>query len=331
MISFSGITVFDGIYKDTFTIGTKELISCARKLADKLDEKVNCILFGGGLQKAPKEAVAFGADNVFIADNSMLEEYHPEIYAIALEQIFKQTSFRCIILSQNAIGADIAPRLSFKLGCDIFTDCVEINFDKETGTFNPVHPIYGGKIHAVFASSGSQLVITLRQKSFEPLERDDGRKGEIIPVKVDIDPAQIKIKAIKKIKEETEGVRLEAATVVITGGRGIGSKDNFKYLKELAEIMSGAVGGSRPAADNGWVPATSKVGLTGKIVAPKIYIAIGVSGASQHLAGCIGSKNIVAINNDPGANIFKVARYGIVGDWKEVLPAFTAKVSELLA
>ncbi|MFH2046659.1 MAG: electron transfer flavoprotein subunit alpha/FixB family protein [Pseudomonadota bacterium] len=330
MVPFSGITVFDGAYKDILMPGTKEVLSCAKKLANKLDEKVNCILFGEGLNEAPKEAVAFGADNVFIADNSMLKEYHPDIYSIALEQVFKQTSFRCIILSHTAIGADIAPRLSFKLGCDIFTDCVEINFDKETETFNPVHPIYGGKIHAVFSSSGSQLIVTLRQKSFEPLERDDSRKGKIIPVKVDIDPAMIKIKAIKKIKEETKGVRLETAPVVITGGRGIGNKDDFKYLKELAEIMSGAVGGSRPAADNGWVPATSKVGLTGKIVAPEIYIAIGVSGASQHLAGCIGSKNIIAINNDPGANIFKVARYGVVGDWKEVLPAFTAKVSELL-
>ncbi len=330
MGAFSGITVFDGAFEDILAPGTKELLACARKLADNLDEKVNCILFGEGLNESLKEAVAFGADNVLTADTPILGKYNPDAYSIALERLVRQTASRCLILGQTSIGADIAPRVAFKLGCDLITDCVEINFNKETESFIPVHPIYGGKIYAAFNFTNQQLVITLRQKSIDPLDRDDSRKGNIIPVKVDIEPALIKIKVVKKIKEEITGVRLENAPVVVTGGRGIGSKDDFKYLKELAEILSGAVGGSRPAADNGWVPATSKVGLTGKIVAPKMYIAIGVSGSSQHLAGCIGSKNIIAINNDPSANIFKVARYGVVGDWKEVLPSFTEKLRELL-
>ncbi|MGB5157016.1 electron transfer flavoprotein subunit alpha/FixB family protein [Desulfobacterium sp. N47] len=331
MTAFAGITVFDGVFEDKLMPATKEMLACARKLAEVFNEKVNCILFGEGLNETPKEAVAFGADTVFVAEHPLLKDYNPDVYCIALDQITRQTAPRCIILGQTSIGADIAPRMAFKLGFDLITDCIKINFNKETESFLAVHPVYGGKIHAVFASLNSQLIATLRQKSIEPLERDDSRKGEIIPVKVDIDPALIRIKVVEKIKEETEGIRLESAPVVVSGGRGIGSKENFKHLKELAGILNGAVGGSRPASDNGWVPATSKVGLTGKIVAPNIYIAIGISGSSQHLAGCIGSKNIVAINNDPAANIFRVSRYGVVGDWKEVLPGFTEKLRELTA
>ncbi|MBU3947165.1 MAG: electron transfer flavoprotein subunit alpha/FixB family protein [Proteobacteria bacterium] len=331
MTAFSGITVFDSVSEDKLMSGTIELLACARKLADGFNEKVNCILFGEGLNKTLKEAVAFGADNVFVADDPLLKKYNPDVYSITLDRIVRQTAPRCIILGQTSTGADIAPRLAFKLGCDLVTDCVEINVNKETDSIIPIHPIYGGKIHAAFSPLGSQLVLTLRQKSIEPLERDDSRKGEIIPVKVNIDPALIRIKVVKKIKEETEGIRLENAPVVVSGGRGIGSKENFKHLKELAGILNGAVGGSRPATDNGWVPATSKVGLTGKIVAPNVYIAIGISGSSQHLAGCIGSKNIVAINNDPAANIFRVSRYGVVGDWEEILPGFTEKLRELNA
>ncbi|GAH99442.1 unnamed protein product [marine sediment metagenome] len=164
------------------------------------------------------------------------------------------------------------------------------------------------------------------------MERDDSRKGEVIPTKVEIDMSQVRTKVTEKVKEEVTGVKLEDAPVIVSGGRGIGGPEPFKTtLKELADVLHGAVGASRPPADNGWVPEALHVGLTGKIVAPDIYIAIAISGASQHIAGCSGSKNIIAINKDPEANIFREAKFGVVGRYEEVIPAFTKKLRELLA
>jgi len=150
-------------------------------------------------------------------------------------------------------------------------------------------------------------------------------------VAADIDPAAIKVKLLEKKVEAAAGIKLEEAHVIVTGGRGIGSAEGFKQLEDLANLLKGAVGASRPPCDNGWVPDSSQIGLTGKIVSPDLYIAVALSGSSQHLSGCSGAKTIVAINKDPEANIFRVAQFGVVGDWKKVLPAFTEKVKELLA
>jgi electron transfer flavoprotein alpha subunit len=164
-----------------------------------------------------------------------------------------------------------------------------------------------------------------------PLAPDASRKGEVIPLKAELDPAKIRTKVLQTVKEELAGIKLEDAQTIICGGRGIGSPDGFKQLEELAKALKGAVGASRPPCDNGWVPDTMQIGLTGKIVAPELYIAVGISGSSQHLAGCSGSKNIIAVNKDSEANIFKEARFGVVGDWKQIWPAFAEKVKELLA
>jgi electron transfer flavoprotein alpha subunit len=173
-------------------------------------------------------------------------------------------------------------------------------------------------------------IATVRAKAMSPLERDAARKGEVITIEAGLDPSAIRTRVLEKVSQEVEGVRLEAAEMVVSGGRGIGGPEGFKQLEELAKILKGAVGASRPPCDNGWVPDIFQVGLTGKIVAPELYIAVAISGASQHLAGCSGCKNIIAINKDPEANIFREARFGVVGDWKKVLPAFTAKVRELV-
>jgi len=159
---------------------------------------------------------------------------------------------------------------------------------------------------------------------------DNSRKGDVINIDAGIDAATVRTNVLQKVVAEVQGVKLEEAPVVVTGGRGIGGPDGFKTLEELAKILKGAVGASRPACDSGWVPDTMQVGLTGKIVSPDVYIAVGVSGASQHMAGCSGSKVIVAVNRDPEANIYQEARYGVIGDWKKIIPALTAKLKELL-
>jgi electron transfer flavoprotein alpha subunit len=169
----------------------------------------------------------------------------------------------------------------------------------------------------------------MRAKVAPPAERDDARQGKAIPVEDKVDPSALKVKLVEKIKEEVTGVKLEDAEVVVAGGRGMGNAADFAKLRELADIFGGAVGGTRVACDEGWAAATLQVGQSGKVVSPKIYIAVGLSGAMAHIAGCLGSKQIVAINKDKEANIFNVAHLGIVGDWKEVLPPLTAKLKEL--
>jgi electron transfer flavoprotein alpha subunit len=163
------------------------------------------------------------------------------------------------------------------------------------------------------------------------LAPDASRKGEVINIAAGLDTSVIKTKTLERIVEEVAGIKIEDAQVVVAGGRGIGSADGFKQLDELAKLLKGAVGASRPPCDNGWVADTAQIGLTGKIIAPEVYIAVAISGSSQHMSGCSGAKTIIAINKDREANIFRQARFGVVGDWKKVLPAFTQKLKELIA
>ena len=191
-------------------------------------------------------------------------------------------------------------------------------------------PVYGGNAQVIQVCEANPQIATVRSKAMTPAEKDANRKGEVIKVAAGIDPASVRTKILERKIEAAAGIKLEDAQVIVTGGRGIGGPDGFKQLGELAGILKGALGASRPPCDNKWVPDTLQVGLTGKIVSPDVYIAVAVSGSSQHLSGCSGSKVIVAINKDPEANIFKVAHYGIVADWKKALPAFTAKGKELV-
>jgi electron transfer flavoprotein alpha subunit len=175
-------------------------------------------------------------------------------------------------------------------------------------------------------------MVTVRTKAMSPLERNASRKGEVISTKIDIDTSKVRTKVLETVKEEAVGIKLEDAPVIVSGGRGMGGPQPFQTtLKALADLLHGAVGASRPPADNGWVPEHLHIGLTGKIVAPDIYIAVAISGASQHTAGCSGSKHIIAINKDPEANIFREAEFGVVGKYEDVVPAFTSKLKQLLA
>ena len=190
-------------------------------------------------------------------------------------------------------------------------------------------PVYGGNAQAIQICDSDPQVATVRAKSMTPLAKDESRNGEIVNLAAGLDPALIRTRVIER-KVESSGVKLEDAKVIVSGGRGIGGAEGFKQLEELARALKGAVGASRPACDNKWVSDNLQIGLTGKIVSPELYIAVALSGSSQHLSGCSGAKVIVAINKDSEANIFKVAHYGIVADWKKALPSFTAKIKELM-
>jgi electron transfer flavoprotein alpha subunit len=332
MAEYKGILVCGELADGKLASITTELLGCGRKLADDLKEDLSCLLSSDAVGEASKEAIAFGADKVYAVEHPSLKEYQADAYMQAAEKVVKDISPRAILIGQTSMGRDLAPRLAFRLGTSLSTDCLDLSMDPGTKLLVQTRPVYGGNAQAIFTSELMPQVVTVRSKAMSPLERDDSRKGEVIPTKIDIDTSKIRTKILETVKEEAVGVKLEDAPVIVCGGRGLGGPDPFQTtLKELADLLHGAVGASRPPADNGWVPESLHIGLTGKIVAPDIYFAIAVSGASQHVAGCSGSKHIIAINKDPEANIFREAEFGVVGKYEEVVPALTGKLKELLA
>jgi len=234
-------------------------------------------------------------------------------------------------MGQTSVGRDLAPSLAFRLKTGLSMDCVQLGIDADSKLLQQVRPVYGGNAQAIFTTQGEPQIATVRSKAMESLERDDSRQGQTVTIEAGLDASQIRTKFVEKVKEEVTGIKLEDAPVIVCGGRGVGDAESFKELEKLAAMLKGAVGATRPPCDNGWVPASIQIGLTGKIVTPDVYIGVALSGSSQHLAGMSGSKCIIAVNRDPEANIFKAATFGVVGDWKQVMPAFTEKVKELLA
>jgi electron transfer flavoprotein alpha subunit len=332
MAEYKGILVCGELVDGKLASITTELLGCGRKLADSLQENLSCLLASDAIGEAFKEAIAFGADKVYTVENPTLKEYQADSYLQAAEKLVNEILPRIILMGQTFMGRDLAPRLAFRLSTSLATDCLDLSIDPETKALRQTRPVYGGNAQATYTSELMPQMATVRSKAMSPLDRDDSRKGEVIPFKIDIDTSKVRTKILETVKEEAVGIKLEDASAIVSGGRGLGGPEPFKTtLRELADLLHGAVGTSRPPVDNGWVPAAVHIGLTGKIVAPDIYIAIAISGSSQHIAGCSGSKHIIAINKDPEANIFREAEFGVVGKYEEVVPALTNKLKELLA
>jgi len=331
MSEYKGVMIHGEVIEGKLSAMATELLGYGRKLANDLGQELYAVLVGSDVSSLAQEAIAFGADKVYAVDDPLLKDYQTDSYVSVMEKVVKQVMPQIILLGQTSIGRDLAPRLAFRLETVVFMDCVELAIDPDSKRLLQTKPVYGGNAQAILTCESDPQIATVRVKAMSPLEPDASRKGEVITIEAGLDPSAIRTKVVDKVKEEVEGIKLEDAPVVIGGGRGIGGPEGFEQLAELARLLKGAVGSSRPACDNGWMPDTSQIGLTGKIVTPNLYIAVGISGSSQHMTGCSSSKTIVAINKDSEANIFKDARYGIVGDWKKVFPAFTEKVKELLS
>ncbi len=332
MAENKGVLIYGEVTEGKLDSISLELLGIGRKLADDLGQELGAVLLGSGIGDAAKEAILFGADKVYVVDDPVLKDYQTDSYTAVMEKVCKQLSPDILLLGQTAIGRDLAPRLAFRLGTGVTMDCIELAIDPQTKLMVQTKPVYGGNAVAVLVCEQTKpQIATIRVKAMEPLARDDSRTGEVISIPAELDPAAIRTKVLDKVKEEVVGIKLEDAKVVVCGGRGIGSVEGFSQLEELAKLLGGAVGATRPPCDSGWVAAHLQVGLTGKIVTPDVYIGIGLSGSSQHIAGISGAKNIIAINRDPEANIFKVAHYGAVGDYKKVLPSFIQKCKELLS
>jgi len=331
MADYKGVMVLCEVTEGKLVAIATEQLGCGRKLADELGVELSAVLAGSGVNSIAQEAVAFGADKVYAVDDPLLKDYETDAYVTVMAKLVEEVKPEILILGQTTIGRDLAPKLAFRLDTTATLDCIELAVDPDTKRLLQTKPVYGGNAQAIFTSESNPQIATVRTKAMSPLEKDESRQGEVVSIDAGLDSSAIRTKVLEQVAEEVEGIRLEDASVVIAGGRGIGGAEGFAQLEELAKMLKGAVGASRPPCDNGWVPETVQVGLTGKIIAPELYIAVALSGSSQHMSGCSGSKTIVAINKDPDANIFREARFGVVGDWKKVMPALTSKVKELLA
>ena len=330
MDAYKGVLICGETFEGKLAPITIELLGIGRKLATELGEELSILLMGSKTGALGQEAIAYGADKVYISEDSLFDNYNSDAYTQAAAALCRKLLPSIMLLGHTDIGSDLAPRLNGRLGGGLAMDCLSLAIDPATRFLVTTRPVYGGNAQATAVSKSVRpQMATIRPKTVPAAERNDSRQGQVIPVEDKVDPATLKIKVVERIKEQVEGVKLEDAEVVVSGGRGIGSKQKFEMVRELAKVLGGAVGATRPVCDEGWTPASLQVGQSGKVVSPKVYIAVAISGAMAHITGCLGSKYIVAINKDKDANIFSVARYGIVGDYKEVLPALTAKIKEL--
>jgi electron transfer flavoprotein alpha subunit len=331
MSDTKGIAVYCEIKGDKILPIAAEGLGIGRKLADNFGQELSAIILGSSLSALAQQAIAAGADKAYIVDDAQLKDYQPDAYINILEKVIRQIKPQIVIMGQTDAGRDLAPRLAFRLGTAATLDCVDLAIDPDSKRLLQTKPVYGGNARAIFITETDPQVVTIRTKAMAALAPDTSRKGDVINIPAELDASVTKARILERVAEEVAGVKMEDAQTVVAGGRGIGSADGFKQLDELAKLLKGAVGASRPPCDNNWISDTAQVGLTGKIIAPEVYIAVAISGSSQHMSGCSGAKTIIAINKDKEANIFHYARFGVVGDWKKILPAFTGKLKELLA
>ena len=307
-----------------------EMAGKGRELADALGTTLTACVLGHKVEKIAQQAIYYGADRVFLVDDPSLHVYRTDPYAATLVTLVKKYKPEIFILGASTRGRDLAGSVATKLRTGLTADCTGLDIDPETRLLRQTRPAFGGNIMAtILCPHRRPQMATVRHRVFEMPEPDTSRQGQIIREEPVMSEEEIATKVVDFIAEEGK-VSLADAKIIVSGGRGVGGPEGFKPIRELAEVLGGAVGASRAAVDAGWIPYAHQVGQTGRTVHPDLYIACGISGAIQHLAGMKTSKVIVAINTDPDAPIFKVADYGIVGDLFKVVPALTEEFKKRL-
>lgn len=309
---------------------SKELLAAGSPVAQAMGGELWALLMGASLQSSGQEALYHGADIAYLAEDPRLLQYQADYYLQVLLQACQELSPQAMLMGQNQVGRDVAPRLAYRLGTGAVMDCTDFFVDQAKGALLCIRPMYGGNAVATVACAGTPQIATLRPKSQDPAARQEARPGQVVRLSVNVEDVSASYTVVERVKEEAQGLKLEDAEIVVSGGRGIGGPEGFKVLEELSEALGGCVGASRAAVDAGWISSDRQVGLTGKVVTPKLYVAIAISGASQHLAGCSNAKTIVAVNKDPDAPMFQKAQFGVVGDYRKITPALVAEVKRVL-
>ncbi len=310
-----------------------ELLGKGRELASALGGRVCSVLLGHKVDHLIREAGAHGADKVYVIDDPVLSHYRTQAYLHGVIRLVQKYSPEVMLLGASTMGRDLAGAVATSLGTGLTADCTALSIDPQSKLLEQTRPAYGGNIMAtILCEKRRPQMATVRPRVMEMPPRDESRQAEAVREQLELREEDVLAKVIKYVPEQdTSEVRIEDASILISGGRGLGGPEGFKMLAELADAIGGTVSGSRAAVDHGWIPQTKQVGQTGKTVRPRLYIACGISGAIQHLVGMETSDVIVAINRDPNAPIFGVATYGIVGDIYEIVPALTRAAKARLA
>ncbi len=322
-----GILVLAEPQEQGLTATSKELLGVGRRLAQELGDQLVTLVIGSGSEAAAGEAITWGADTAYVADSVELARFNSDSYTDVVARLGRELAPSIFLMGHTGIGRDIAPRVAARLGASLSTDCVGLSIDPESRRLVQTRPVYGGNAVATLVSKAYPQMATVRPRSMSPCDPDSSRRGEVI--QVDTSGLESQVRVTDAAKGEAQGVSLEDATVVVAGGAGISGAEDFGLVRELAAVLGGAVGATRFPCEEGWVPSGYQIGQTGKIVAPDLYVAVAVSGAPQHMAGCLGSRCIVAINSDPEAHIFNVADFAIVADYREALPTLIERCREL--
>jgi electron transfer flavoprotein alpha subunit len=310
---------------------TLEAVSVARRLADALSGRVDVLALGEGASASADLVARHGADRLLACEEAHVSLYAPEAYAATLAEAAKSSNAVVVLAPGTIQGKDVAARAAARLGSACLSDVVELDVDA-SGTLRGKRPVYSGKAYATATIPKARPgFATLRPNVFPLTSPDASRKAEVVAIPAAIPADRLRVRTVRLERPEAQEIDVAEAPIVVSGGRGLKEPENFRLVRELAEALGGAVGASRAVVDAGWIDHAHQVGQTGKVVAPKLYVACGISGAIQHLAGMSTAKVIVAINKDPEAPIFKVADYGIVGDLFEIVPALTAEVKRLKA
>jgi len=306
-----------------------EMLGCGRKIADKLNTDLTAVLLGHNVKDLADELVAYGANKVYLADSELLTFYHSEAYATIIGELAKKHRPKIFLLGSTSTGRDLAPRVAAKLCTGLTADCVSLDVD-EKGQLLQVVPAFGGNVMAtVICPEHRPQMATVRPGVMRTPTIVEGRHGEVVKIPVDLKREDLNIKILDVITEAPRVAPIETADVVIAGGWGVGSIDNWRLIEELARSMGAAVGATRPPVDEKWASEDQLIGQSGKTVRPRLYIGIAISGAMQHLVGVQDSKVLVAINRDPNAPIFKTADFGIVADFREFVPTLVEQITKL--
>jgi electron transfer flavoprotein alpha subunit len=310
------------------TVGL-ELLTPGRMMADKQGGALVAIVIGSNVEASADAASYYGADRVIVVEGAEYSQYSTDAYTIALTQLIMKYAPTSMLIGATNNGRDLAPRVACRVRTGLTADCTALDIDEVSGNIEWTRPAFGGNLMATILCPDHRPQIgTVRPGVFKKSEPRDG-KAEIIKEEIHIDAKNIRTQVLEIVKDAGgELVDLEGAEIIVSGGRGVGGSEGFSLVRKLAEALGATVGASRAAVDSGWIPHTHQVGQTGKTVGPKLYIACGISGAIQHLAGMGGSDIIVAINKDPDAPIFDVADYGVVGNLFEVLPILTEEIKK---
>lgn len=327
---YKNIWVFLETFQDKPKSVGLELLGQAKRMAQKLGEKVGAVVICENPDDAAKAAGEYGADYIYTVSGSQYKNFNTETHAYAMTKLIEMYKPSAILIGATNNGRDLGSRVAVRLHTGLTADCTELDVDLESGNVLYTRPAFGGNLMATILCANTRPQMgTVRPGAFKIGDAEPGRTGQVIKETIVTPPELIATRLLDFIPvEQMGGVKLEEAEIIVSGGKGLGKAENFELLRELASVLHAAVGASRAAVDAGWISHVQQVGQTGKTVSPKIYIACGISGAIQHVAGMGASDYVIAINKDPDAPIFRVADFGIVGDLFEVVPELIRKLKE---